>query len=142
MKWDKRFLDLCRLVASWSKDPSTQAGAVIVRGDNTIVSVGFNGFPPGIADTQERLNDRKTKYDMMVHGEMNSLLLTRESVKGCTLYTTPCLSCVRCAVHVIRAGIVRVVAPLPTSDMLTRWADSLKMSRSLFEEAGVQILEY
>ena len=29
-KWDKRFLELAKLVGSWSKDPSTQVGAVIV----------------------------------------------------------------------------------------------------------------
>jgi dCMP deaminase len=140
-KWDNRFLDLCRLVASWSKDPSTQTGAVITRPDNTIVSVGFNGFPPGIKDSPHRLNDRELKYELMIHCEMNALLLTRESVKGCTLYTAPCLSCCRCAVHVIRAGIARVVAPTPTADMLSRWAESFQRSRTLFNEAGIEVTE-
>jgi dCMP deaminase len=139
--WDFRFLDLCRLLASWSKDPSTKAGAAIVRPDKTICSVGFNGFPPGIADTEARLQDRPIKYQLVVHCEMNALLLTRESVQGYTLYTTPCLSCARCAVHVIRAGITRVVAPAPTQDMLSRWGESLELTRSLFGEAGITILE-
>ena len=30
-KWDSRFMDLARLVASWSKDPSTQVDAKRVR---------------------------------------------------------------------------------------------------------------
>jgi len=38
-------MDLARLVASWSKDQSTQVGAVIVDQDKRIVSTGFNGFP-------------------------------------------------------------------------------------------------
>jgi dCMP deaminase len=139
--WDVRFLNLCRLLASWSKDPSTKTGAAIIRPDKTICSVGFNGFPPGIADTEERLNNREIKYQMVIHCEMNALLLTRESVKGYTLYTTPCLSCARCAVHVIRSGIARVVAPAPTEDILSRWDESLVMTRSLFREAGVVILE-
>ena len=45
-KWDRRFLRLAREVASWSKDPSTKVGAVLVDPlDNTIVSLGYNGFP-------------------------------------------------------------------------------------------------
>lgn len=141
-KWDLRFLEMSKLVASWSKDPSTQAGAVIVRPDNTIVSAGYNGFPPRIADTQERLYDRRIKYELTVHCEMNALLLTREGVLGCTLYTWPCLSCVRCAVHVIRAGIFRVVAPIPTDDMLSRWKESLDKARALFHEAGLEVVEF
>ena len=30
-KWDDRFLELSGLIGSWSKDPSTKVGAVIVR---------------------------------------------------------------------------------------------------------------
>jgi deoxycytidylate deaminase len=47
LKWDLRFLELAKLVASWSKDPSTQTGAVFVGRDNGIISVGYNGFPQG-----------------------------------------------------------------------------------------------
>ena len=49
-KWDSRFMDLARLVASWSKDPSTQVGAVIVDQDKRIVSTGVNGFPRCVND--------------------------------------------------------------------------------------------
>ena len=56
-KWDNRFIDLAKLVGSWSKDPSTQVGAVIVDQKNRIVSVGYNGFPQKISDN-DRLNDR------------------------------------------------------------------------------------
>ena len=60
-KWDERFIELARLVAAWSKDPSTKVGAVIVRPDRTVASVGFNGFARGVDDTEERLNDRALK---------------------------------------------------------------------------------
>ena len=29
-KWDKRFLEIAHQVATWSKDPSTKVGAIIV----------------------------------------------------------------------------------------------------------------
>ena len=58
-KWDERFMEMARLVSSWSKDPSSQVGAVIARG-KFVVSVGFNGLPQGIADTAERLSQLHT----------------------------------------------------------------------------------
>lgn len=141
IKWDKRFLDLCKLIASWSKDPSTQTGAVIVRPDNTIVSTGYNGFPSKIKDTVERLENREMKYKLTIHCEINALISANESIKGCTLYTYPFISCERCAVQMIQAGIVRAVAPLPSKDKLERWKESFDLTRNLFNEANVELLE-
>ena len=61
-KWDQRFLDIAKLVSTWSKDPSTQTGAVIVRPDRSVVSLGFNGFPKAMLDKDEWYNDRNEKY--------------------------------------------------------------------------------
>ncbi len=47
-KWADRFMSLAEHVATWSKDPSTQVGCVIVDKQNRVVSLGFNGFPRGI----------------------------------------------------------------------------------------------
>jgi len=66
-KWDRRFLEMAGLVASWSKDPSTQVGAVIVRPNKTIVSVGYNGFPRAVRDDQSLYQDRPTKLMRTVH---------------------------------------------------------------------------
>ena len=57
-----KFLSLAREVSTWSKDPSTQVGAVLVRPDRTVAGIGFNGFPRGIYDDPELLNDRPEKY--------------------------------------------------------------------------------
>ncbi len=57
--WDKRYLEMARLVAGWSKDPNAQVGAVIVR-DNRVVATGFNGFPTHVQD-DGRLQDKATK---------------------------------------------------------------------------------
>lgn len=141
-KWDRRFLQLASLVASWSKDPSTQTGAIIVRPNRTICSVGYNGFPAGLIDTPERLNDRETKYELIVHCEMNAVLNTPESVTGYTLYTYPFLSCSRCAVHMIAAGITRAVGPKCPPDKVERWGAILERTKQLFQEAGVEVIEY
>ena len=71
-KWDVRFLKLAHEVASWSKDPSTKVGCVLVKGKK-VVSVGYNGLPMGIEDSIERLTDRELKYEMTVHAEVNAV---------------------------------------------------------------------
>lgn len=140
-KWTQRFLALAQHIAQWSKDPSTKTGAVIVRPDRTIASLGYNGFPRGIEDTPERLNDREQKYPRVVHAEMNAILNAHEPVVGCTLYIWPWMPCGRCAVHVIQAGIVEVVSVVPSQDRRARWAKEFLLAHELFAEAGIPVLE-
>jgi dCMP deaminase len=142
MNWDQYFLRIAAVAASKSKDPSTQVGAVIVRPDRTIVSVGYNGFPRGVADTPERLNDRPTKYSLVVHAEMNAILSARESLNGYTLYTVPFMPCDRCFVHVIQAGIKRVVFPPATPSQQDRWGDAFARVHRLAEETNIILQEY
>src|SRR5206468_1044497 len=115
-KWDLRFLRLAREVASWSKDPSTKTGAVIVK-DHLVLGVGYNGFPRGMSDAEELYADREQKYSRIVHCEINALIFSNHPyLPGARLYTWPFLSCDRCAVQIIQAGITGFVAPSPTPD--------------------------
>ena len=66
-KWDIRFIGLAKHVSQWSKDPSTQVGAVIVDQKHRVISLGFNGFARGVRDLAERLENREMKYDMIIH---------------------------------------------------------------------------
>jgi dCMP deaminase len=140
-KWDLRFLELTKLVSTWSKDPSTKTGAVIVDSKRNIVSTGYNGFPHRLLDTPQRYNDRPTKYSMIVHCEMNAVLNSDRSVEGCTLYTWPFLSCDRCAVHMIQAGITRAVAPVLPIRLYDRWLESVTKTKTYFREAGIEVVE-
>jgi dCMP deaminase len=135
-KWDRRFLDMAILVSTWSKDPSTKTGAVIVDPWNGIISTGYNGFPQRI-DDDDRLNVREVKYEMIVHCEVNALIFARGDIQGCTLYTWPFMSCSRCAAIMIQAGIRRHVAPVNPDP---RWAKSFELSTKLFREADVDLL--
>lgn len=138
-KWDLRFLDLAKLVSTWSKDPSTQVGAAIVDNDNRIVSLGYNGFPVGINDDENKLSNRDLKYKMIVHGEMNAILFANKSLNNCTLYTYPFMPCPRCSAMIIQAGIKKVVSYKNTID---RWEEEFELSRSLFNEANIEYYEY
>jgi dCMP deaminase len=134
--WDRYFLGISEEVSKASKDPSTKVGAVIVRPDRTVASLGYNGFRCGIADTDERLNTREIKYDLVVHGEINAILTAREPLHGYCLYTWPFLTCKKCALQVIQAGIVRVVAPYVVNE---RWEASFREAQAVYDEAGVAL---
>ncbi|NDG28619.1 CMP deaminase [bacterium] len=137
-KWDVRFLELARFVSNWSLDPSTKVGAVISDKHNRVVSIGYNGFPKGIKD-DERLNDRETKYKIIVHGEINAITFANRNLEDCTLYTYPFEPCPRCAGIIIQSGIKRIVAPINKID---RWENDFKLSRQLFNEANIEIDYY
>lgn len=134
--WDLRMLGLAEHVSAWSRDPSTKVGAAITRPDHTIASLGFNGFPRGVADTKERLEDRTMKLQMVVHAEMNAILNAREPLHGYILYCVPFHPCSNCAAAIIQAGIRRVVFGGETPE---RWRENVNLSSAILREAGVTI---
>ena len=126
-KWDLRFLEMSELVSSWSKDPSTKVGSVIVDNDRRVISLGYNGFPKGVADN-DRLNDREEKYKIVVHAERNALLFANTNVKNCSIFTYPFMPCP-----------IRVVSFQSNNE---RWEKDFEISRKMFQEADIQLLEY
>lgn len=137
--WDTRFLDLAEHISKWSKDPSTKVGAVIVDSQRRIVSTGYNGFSVGVMDSYDRLTDRDTKYEMIIHAEANAILFAHQRMNGMTLYTTPFQPCSRCASLIIQSGISRVIS-YEIEESKNRWVDSFKLAKELFDEAGVELL--
>lgn len=138
-KWDKRFLDLAVHISQWSKDPSTKVGCVIVNKDKTIITVGYNGFPRGVDDTDERYLDRETKYLMVQHAEANAIASAKEPLDGYTAYVThhPCSNCTGL---LIQSGIKRVVTTEPASDFADRFAKSFAASKTMLSEAGIELV--
>jgi dCMP deaminase len=137
-KWDKRFLDLAKLVAGWSKDPSTQVGAVITDYNNRIISLGYNGFPMGLIDN-DRLNERELKYKIIIHAECNALMFAKTELTGCTIYTYPFMPCPKCASMIAQAGILRVVS---YDNMPERWKSDFIVSQDVFKECDIDITLY
>lgn len=138
--WDKRFLELADHVASWSKDPSTKVGAVIVNADKQVLSLGYNGFPRGVFDVQTRYDDRPTKHLYVAHAERNALDNAFTDVRGATLYATLC-PCNECAKSIIQRGIKRVVTrPFATEDHKTKF--NFAATTIMFYEANIEIQYY
>lgn len=139
-KWDSRFLSLAEEVASWSKDPSTKVGCVIVDEEtNRIMGVGFNGFPRGMCDHKELYDDRDTKNSRTIHAEVNAVLNSQKA-EGCTAYvsTPPCTSC---TLVLIQAGINRVVCQPPSDDYLSRWGTQYTAAKGFLAEVEIEYEE-
>jgi dCMP deaminase len=134
--WDARFLDMAALVATWSKDPSTKVGAIITRG-KFVVSLGFNGHPAGIDDSDSRLHDREQKYRTIIHAEMNAILSAHQPLEDCTLYVVPFMPCSNCGAVIVQSGIKRVVTLENNNE---RWQESFDITRTIFAEAGVDLI--
>lgn len=140
-KWDRRFLGLAEYVAQWSKD-RTKVGAVIVRPNRSIVSVGFNGFPMKVDDSGYRYSDREFKLKVIVHAERNALLFAQGGLEGCTMYTWPFSPCAVCAGMIIQVGIVRCVTSVCPEEVFSRWGQDLVLAKSMLYEAGIYVDEY
>ncbi|USH04187.1 cytidine/deoxycytidylate deaminase family protein [Grimontia kaedaensis] len=135
-KWAVRFYQMAELVGSWSKDPSTQVGAVITKG-NRIVSVGFNGYPHGISDSADT-DDREMKLLKTLHAEENAILFAKRDLADCEIWVTH-FPCPNCAAKIIQTGITQVHCPEQTEDFLSRWGEKIKVSADMFEQAGVKV---
>jgi dCMP deaminase len=136
-KWDQRFLELSKLVSSWSKDPSTQVGACVVDDQHRIVGLGFNGFPRGVQDCENYYNDKEKKYEIIVHAEVNAILNSNKPTAGCTLYST-LFPCPRCASVIIQSGIRKVVA-FPFEEKHQTFHKHFHLTIEMFDHAGVEI---
>lgn len=139
--WDAWMLGLAAYVSTRSRDPSTKVGAVLMRPDKTIASVGYNGLPRGIAD-DERLHDREWKYANVVHAEINALVHAREPVGGYTLFVYPFHPCSNCAAAIIQAGVTRIVTLEPAPEQKDRWGASFLYATNALREAGVSVVVY
>lgn len=144
---DYHFLRLAWTTAiNLSKDPSTQVGAVLVSPDTRQVSVGYNGMPAGMEETEE-VWSRPKKYSLVVHGELNCIMNCPFDTRGCTMYLTH-WPCQRCLGHVRNAGVERIVYNESyanmTKDDLEIWnliAPLFKEIKQLPDDAFLRLLK-
>ena len=140
--WNVAFMQQAQLMSTRSKDPSTKVGCIIVSPDRFVLSEGYNGFPRGVADTPERLNDRAQKYPRVVHAEANAIINAgRNGAKidnGILFVTQP--PCPNCAKMIAQAGIREVFyIDLDKSKKgIAGWRDELDISFDIFNEVGIK----
>jgi dCMP deaminase len=138
-KWDLRFCELAKFVSEWSKDPNAKVGAVVFAKRGGDIAIGYNGFPMGVEDSAERLDDQEVKLELVVHAEQNALIAAGSRTQGSTVYVWGKPICARCAGAIIQAGVKRVVALTPEDgDPNSKWVRSGKFAAKMFEEAGIE----
>ena len=138
-KWDARYIDLAQKVSTWSKDPSTQCGAVLIGDSGQVLTQGYNGFPRDMNDDPKLYNDRNTKYARIVHAEMNAIYNASRSgvsLKDSTAYVHGLPCCGECAKALIQVGVKRVVMIKAKN---SRWNDSCNDAIDFFKEANIEI---
>lgn len=145
-KWDVRFMQMARLVASWSScyQENRQVGAVIVK-DKRILTTGYNGAPSGLVSCKDKGECLRKKLNIAsgtrqeicyaVHAEQNAIVQAAKmgiSVNGATIYVThqPCSICTKI---IINSGIKKVIYREGYPD---------DFSIQLFAEAGVEIIKF
>lgn len=139
LTWEEYFMGLAHLSGLRSKDPNTQVGAVIVDENNRVVSIGYNGFPSGVSDDEFPWGREggvlDTKYAFVVHAELNAILNSQRSVRGCTIYVS-LFPCNECAKAIIQSGIRRIVYESDKYDGV----DTNIASKRMLRAAGVELV--
>ena len=145
-KWDKRFMEMARLISTWSScyAPGRKIGAVIVK-DKRIMTTGYNGAPAGMKTCVERGECLRRKLGIesgtraeicyAAHAEQNAILQAAKlgiSIDGGTLYCTH-QPCSMCAKMIVNSGIRRVIYEQGYPD---------EFSLQIFRETGVKIEKY
>lgn len=141
ISWDECFMRMAHVIAERSKDPSTQAGAVVVDDKNVVVGVGYNGWPRGIKNDAlpwDKEGDfENTKYAYVCHAEENAIYNANNSTKNCKIYCVlfPCNECAKTA---IQTGIKEIIYE---SDKYAH-TSVVKASKKMFKLAGVKLRQY
>ena len=140
ISWETYYMGIAHLSALRSKDPNTQVGAVIVDQEHKVVSIGYNGFPKGCSDDEYPWENEgsslETKYVYVVHAELNAILNSPRTVKGCSIYVS-LFPCHECAKAIIQSGIQEIVYE---SDKYAS-SESVLASKRMLESAGVKMVQ-
>lgn len=139
-----QYMEIAYATSRFSKDESTQVGAVIVGPTNEVRSLGYNGAPRGCrADEDSRGITRTEKYFWYSHAELNAITNAARvgvPLDGSTIVVThpPCMECARA---IVQAGIKQVVAVRPAAEFAERWIEHTRRVQTLFSECKVGYYE-
>ena len=145
-KWHSHFIKLAGVISEKSEDRSTKVSWIATGPGHEILSTGYNGFPRGVIDLEER-HDRPAKYFYTEHAERNTVYNAARigvSLLGSTAYCNfEPVACHDCARAFIQAGVktcIGSVIPFPSKGK--DWTDSIEYGNEMFGEAGVNQLVF
>ena len=102
--WERYALSLAKVAALRSEDPFVKVGACVLRHDNSVASLGYNGAPP-----KENIDwsDRDERRRRVIHAEANALRYVKP--QECRLLACTLLPCNDCLKLISSYGIKEVV---------------------------------
>jgi dCMP deaminase len=147
MNWHEFYIGMCLHISQKSKDRSTKLGAVIVGANEEVLAIGFNGFPRGVDDEEERFHERPMKYRITEHAERNAIYnAARRGImlEGATMYLpfepTPCTDCTR---GVIQSGIKRIIGTdVKFTGKGIQWDEDLMLANEMLKQAEIEQIVY
>lgn len=136
--WNQYFMGLAHFASLRSHDSQTKVGCVIANERNQVVSMGYNGFPRGIDDSNLPTT-RPEKYPYMVHSEENAISnLTALMGEKLKIFLThyPCYRCAKLLwQHNIKLWFIE------KENLVVSWADEDIKVYNLLVENGLEIVE-
>jgi dCMP deaminase len=152
MTFDDYYMSWLPLIASKSKDPNAQFGAVAVAPDRHTRMTGYNSFVRGLNDDLPGRDKYPEAYKWIEHAERNLIYAAaREgiSLKGCKIYVgaNPCMDCAKAIVSV---GIKEVMFNADGQynrrkrymdrgpEHITRYIQEQKDIQQMFKECNVK----
>ena len=94
--WSEYFMKQASSASTRSKDPFTKVGCCVTSKDNRVLGLGFNGMPEGIVE-DDKLWERPTKYNFVLHAELNAIMNCDRTPIGGKLFVIlyPCKECAK-----------------------------------------------
>lgn len=139
---DEKYMGLAFWIASFSKDPTTQVGAIIVSENNRPLGIGYNGPPRQISDDTFSWS-RPEKYPYMVHAERNALDHSHKPIDKATIYVTapPCKDCM---LDIVASGVVKVVyhKSLASTGSMINNNENWIITQEIATKANVTLVEF
>lgn len=134
--WSVHWMNMAKTASLRSKDPFTKVGAQVVSKANRPLGCGYNGMPEGYVE-DDAIWSRPTKYDHVLHAELNAILNCEHTPIGGKIYVTlfPCRQCAK----VIAAARIKKVYyqdhELDGKDYLD------PISLDIFKRAGIEVTQ-
>lgn len=100
LNWGEYALKLAEVAAERSEDPYLRVGACLLRHDNSVASLGYNGAPPNI---NIDWTDRDERRKRVVHAEVNALRYIKPG--ECRLLACTHLPCNDCLKMIASYGV-------------------------------------
>lgn len=147
--WDHVWMQVADTIAKRSLCTGAQVGFVLVSSDQSVLSVTYNGPPPGYkvegrcdlwCPRAQNIGGRTGDYSNCpsVHAEVNGVSRADHShIKGATGYSTSS-SCMGCAKTLASAGVSRLVHRVNT----TQLHRTPEVSEDFLRKSGVEVVRW